>query len=165
MNRLIIYFLFVMVTFLFYRCITKPPASSVINSKGYFEDLSFLRENVKNHQVQDSEILNSQINNSSFTEELEILIKSAENKEKNTNYINGYSIQIFSGTERDIADSIFHKIDSIQNDYKVFTFYNQPNYRVKVGKFYYKIKATKALKELKRYFVDAIIVPERIKID
>ena len=84
-------------------------------------------------------------------------LEENQNAEK---YINGYSILIFSGTERYKADSIFFIADSIYTEHEVVNFYDQPNYRVKIGKFYYRLKANKTLENLKDNFVDAIIVPE-----
>lgn len=155
---------FFLIFFSFVRCVNKPPITSDIESKGYFEDLSFLRENVDDLNSNENQNLNPNFNSSSLLDELEeiILLEENQNAEK---YINGYSILIFSGTERYKADSIFFIADSIYTEHEVFNFYDQPNYRVKIGKFYYRIKANKTLENLKDNFVDAIIVPERIKIN
>ena len=80
-------------------------------------------------------------------------------------YLNGYTIQIFSGLEREKADSIFFTADSIYSELEIYTLYDQPNYRVKVGKYFYRINANKALNKLINDFSEAIIVPERIKIN
>ena len=80
-------------------------------------------------------------------------------------YLNGYTIQIFSGLEREKADSIFFTADSIYSELDIYTLYDQPNYRVKVGKYFYRINANKALNKLINDFSEAIIVPERIKIN
>jgi len=150
--------------FLFNACVNKPPNSSNIDSKGYFEDLSFLRENPENNNIKVNDNLNKKFTPSLFSDELERIISLEENQNIEK-YLNGYSIQIFSGIERNIADSIFHRVDSIYSEYETFSLYDQPNYRVKVGKFYYKITAHRALENLKRYFIEAIIVPERIKLN
>jgi len=47
----------------------------------------------------------------------------------------------------------------------IYTLYDQPNYRVKVGKYFYRINANKALNKLINNFSEAIIVPDRIKIN
>lgn len=155
----------ILLFFLFNACVNKPPNSSdKIDSKGYFEDVSFLRENPENTNIEINNNLNKKFNLSLFSDELDRII-ALEEKQNIQKYLNGYSIQIFSGTERNIADSIFHKVDSIYSEYETFSIYDQPNYRVKVGKFYYRIKAHQALENLKRYFAEAIIVPERIKLN
>ena len=146
-------------------CINKPPASSQYLDKGYFEDLSFLRESPEKNNV-DSNNINeiSIIEESKFNKELENIYITYENTPKNK-YLNGYTIQIFSGLEREKADSIFFTADSIYSELDIYTLYDQPNYRVKVGKYFYRINANKALNKLINDFSEAIIVPERIKIN
>ena len=146
-------------------CINKPPASSQYLEKGYFEDLSFLRESPEKNNV-DSNNINeiSIIEESKFNKELENIYITYENTPKNK-YLNGYTIQIFSGLEREKADSIFFTADSIYSELDIYTLYDQPNYRVKVGKYFYRINANKALNKLINDFSEAIIVPERIKIN
>tara|TARA_B100001540_G_scaffold305541_1_gene316615 strand:- start:3361 stop:3843 length:483 start_codon:yes stop_codon:yes gene_type:complete len=146
-------------------CINKPPASSQYLEKGYFEDLSFLRESPEKNNV-DSNNVNeiSIIEESKFNKELENIYITYENTPKNK-YLNGYTIQIFSGLEREKADSIFFTADSIYSELDIYTLYDQPNYRVKVGKYFYRINANKALNKLINDFSEAIIVPERIKIN
>ena len=146
-------------------CINKPPASSQYLEKGYFEDLSFLRESPEKNNV-DSNNINeiSIIEESKFNKELENIYITYENTPKNK-YLNGYTIQIFSGLEREKADSIFFTADSIYSELDIHTLYDQPNYRVKVGKYFYRINANKALNKLINDFSEAIIVPERIKIN
>ena len=146
-------------------CINKHPASSQYLEKGYFEDLSFLRESPEKNNV-DSNNINeiSIIEESKFNKELENIYITYENTPKNK-YLNGYTIQIFSGLEREKADSIFFTADSIYSELDIYTLYDQPNYRVKVGKYFYRINANKALNKLINDFSEAIIVPERIKIN
>ena len=146
-------------------CINKPPASSQYLEKAYFEDLSFLRESPEKNNV-DSNNINeiSIIEESKFNKELENIYITYENTPKNK-YLNGYTIQIFSGLEREKADSIFFTADSIYSELDIYTLYDQPNYRVKVGKYFYRINANKALNKLINDFSEAIIVPERIKIN
>ena len=146
-------------------CINKPPASSQYLEKGYFEDLSFLRESPEKNNL-DSNNINeiSIIEESKFNKELENIYITYENTPKNK-YLNGYTIQIFSGLEREKADSIFFTADSIYSELDIYTLYDQPNYRVKVGKYFYRINANKALNKLINDFSEAIIVPERIKIN
>ena len=43
--------------------------------------------------------------------------------------------------------------------------YNQPNYKVKVGKFLTRLEAQPLFTQLKKEFDNAIVAPERIYID
>lgn len=146
-------------------CINKPPVSSQYLEKGYFEDLSFLRDSPEKAANNfDNRNEASFTEESEFNKELENIFITYENKPKNK-YLNGYTIQIFSGLEREKADSIFFTADSIYSDLDIYTLYDQPNYRVKVGKYFYRINANKALNKLINNFSEAIIVPDRIKIN
>tara|TARA_Y100000994_G_C15565977_1_gene390350 strand:+ start:90 stop:572 length:483 start_codon:yes stop_codon:yes gene_type:complete len=146
-------------------CINKPPVSSQYLEKGYFEDLSFLRDSPEKAANNfDNRNEASFTEESEFNKELENIFITYENKPKDK-YLNGYTIQIFSGLEREKADSIFFTADSIYSDLDIYTLYDQPNYRVKVGKYFYRINANKALNKLINDFSEAIIVPERIKIN
>ncbi len=146
-------------------CINKPPVSSQYLEKGYFEDLSFLRDSPEKAANNfDNRNEASFTEESEFNKELENIFITYENKPKNK-YLNGYTIQIFSGLEREKADSIFFTADSIYSELDIYTLYDQPNYRVKVGKYFYRINANKALNKLINNFSEAIIVPDRIKIN
>ena len=146
-------------------CINKPPISSQYLEKGYFEDLSFLRDSPEKAANNfDNRNEASFTEESEFNKELENIFITYENKPKDK-YLNGYTIQIFSGLEREKADSIFFTADSIYSDLDIYTLYDQPNYRVKVGKYFYRINANKALNKLINNFSEAIIVPDRIKIN
>tara|TARA_A100000164_G_C21932397_1_gene786339 strand:- start:3051 stop:3533 length:483 start_codon:yes stop_codon:yes gene_type:complete len=146
-------------------CINKPPVSSQYLEKGYFEDLSFLRDSPEKAANNfDNRNEASFTEESEFNKELENIFITYENKPKDK-YLNGYTIQIFSGLEREKADSIFFTADSIYSDLDIYTLYDQPNYRVKVGKYFYRINANKALNKLINNFSEAIIVPDRIKIN
>ena len=146
-------------------CINKPPVSSQYLEKGYFEDLSFLRDSPEKAANNfDNRNEASFTEESEFNKELENIFITYENKPKDK-YLNGYTIQIFSGLEREKADSIFFTADSIYSELDIYTLYDQPNYRVKVGKYFYRINANKTLNKLINDFSEAIIVPERIKIN
>tara|TARA_X000001036_G_scaffold175280_1_gene165850 strand:- start:1341 stop:1823 length:483 start_codon:yes stop_codon:yes gene_type:complete len=146
-------------------CINKPPVSSQYLEKGYFEDLSFLRDSPEKAANNfDNRNEASFTEESEFNKELENIFITYENKPKDK-YLNGYTIQIFSGLEREKADSIFFTADSIYSELDIYTLYDQPNYRVKVGKYFYRINANKALNKLINNFSEAIIVPDRIKIN
>ena len=77
-------------------CINKPPASSQYLEKGYFEDLSFLRESPEKNNV-DSNSINeiSIIEESKFNKELENIYITYENTPKNK-YLNGYTCLLYT---------------------------------------------------------------------
>ena len=101
-------------------CINKPPVSSQYLEKGYFEDLSFLRDSPEKAANNfDNRNEASFTEESEFNKELENIFITYENKPKDK-YLNGYTIQIFSGLEREKADSIFFTADSIYSELDIY---------------------------------------------
>jgi len=82
----------------------------------------------------------------------------------------GYRIQIYSGKNVNLADSIASKFrawsdTSLVGDYypETYTIFKAPNYRVHIGDFYSRQQILPLLKHVKKVFRDAWIVPDRIK--
>ena len=82
------------------------------------------------------------------------LHKIASQEKHNIDY---YSIQIYSGNYNE-ADSLY----KLSNDFfisdSVFFFYETPNYKIQVGKFWSKLKAQKKLKEIQKKFKSAFVL-------
>tara|TARA_B100000963_G_scaffold328327_1_gene316728 strand:+ start:2267 stop:2626 length:360 start_codon:yes stop_codon:yes gene_type:complete len=82
------------------------------------------------------------------------LHKIASQEKHNIDY---YSIQIYSGNYNE-ADSLY----KLSNDFfisdSVFFFYETPNYKIQVGKFWNKLKAQKKLKEIQKKFKSAFVL-------
>ena len=71
--------------------------------------------------------------------------------------IDYYSVQIYNGNYKD-ADSIYN---FCQNEFvsdSIFLFYETPNYKVQVGRFWDKLEAQKKLKEIQKKFKSAFIL-------
>ena len=71
--------------------------------------------------------------------------------------IDYYSIQIYNGNYKD-ADSIYNFCQNVFVSDSIFLFYETPNYKVQVGKFWDKLKAQKKLKEIQGKFKSAFIL-------
>ena len=76
--------------------------------------------------------------------------------------IDGYTIQIYSGQNREEAmnakKKMLMEIPGLTGELE----YNQPKFRVKVGAYYSRLEAQKDMLTLKRSFPTAILVPEKI---
>ncbi len=79
-------------------------------------------------------------------------------------YVEGYTIQVYTGTSRDEANRAQVKIYSVLGQASPWVDYTQPVYKVKVGKFYTKLEANKLHKQLKQKFPNALLIPQRFRM-
>ena len=71
--------------------------------------------------------------------------------------IDFYSIQVYNGNYKD-ADSLFQYSKKLFSTDSIFLFYETPNYKVQVGKFWDKLKAQKKLRQIQKNFKSAFIL-------
>ena len=76
--------------------------------------------------------------------------------------INGFRIQIYSGSERQVAYTEQSRFKSLYP--QVFTYLNyiQPNYKVQVGDFRTRMDAEKFMNAIKQNFSSAFIFPAQV---
>ncbi len=151
---------------IFAGCSLFEPTTSKVN---YGEDLSAHRPQISpdttaevvttkrevpdvtpsNHQNQE---LNSKLN-----------AIAAFNKSEGT--LNGFTIQVYSGTSRDDASKAKAKVYTILPDSRPVTNYEQPIYKVRVGAFGDRLEAQGVYGQLVAEFPTAIVIPSKIKIN
>ena len=76
-------------------------------------------------------------------------------------FIDGYTIQIYSGQNREEAMNTKKKMMA-EPSLTAELEYNQPKFRVRVGRYYSRLEAQHDLVRLKKHFPNAILVPEKI---
>jgi hypothetical protein len=79
-------------------------------------------------------------------------------------FVDGFTIQIYSGQKREDAMNTKQKIIEDTPELIANLQYIQPKFRVTVGHYLTKLDAHKDLTRLKRFFSTAILVPEKILI-
>lgn len=151
---------------IFFSCKIQSNNSSINdNQKGYFEDLSYTRDTKKN--ISKNNFILSNNNNTkvpTIINELDSVLNIRKYENKKNDYIEGFTIQLYLGDNRILAEETeikFNKLDSLTKKITIFT---QPNYRVKVGKYYNRFNANRDYNKFKKTFPNAIIIPEKIKI-
>jgi SPOR domain len=77
-------------------------------------------------------------------------------------YIDGFTIQIYSGQRREDAMNAKQRMVNEAGDLPSTLQYVQPKFRVTVGSYITRVEAQRDLVRLKQYFASAILVPERI---
>ncbi len=100
-----------------------------------------------------------------ITFEINDVLDQTDDFRKGVNAIDGYTIQVYSGTSSDDARKIRGKLLSLLPQDDAELFYDEPNFKVKVGAFYTRIEAQKSFSVVKEEFPNAIIIPDRIPIN
>jgi hypothetical protein len=77
----------------------------------------------------------------------------------------GYTIQIYSGASREEATLALGKVRVSYPEIESSLTYFQPDFKVKVGQFTDRILAYETFEKLRVEFVDALLIPEKIKIN
>jgi phosphoglycerate-specific signal transduction histidine kinase len=88
----------------------------------------------------------------------------AENN-KEIRYVNGYSIQVYSGSSSSDAYAARDTARVILPEIRTDVEYKQPIYKVRVGRFTERLEVQRTLLKLKPKFPSAISVPQRIYIN
>ena len=99
------------------------------------------------------------------TGELNQLLEEVAEENKRVKSVPGFTIQVYSGTSRDMAYQVKRQVYHVLTDGKPEVIYVQPNYKVQVGEFIERLEAQKTYSLLKKEFPTALIIPNRIKIN
>lgn len=102
-------------------------------------------------------------NQSIFAQELKadnLLIEEfiEKKKEFNKEFGYGYRIQLYNGFEVE-AKKVKEKFKIDFPDIKTYVVYSQPEWKIQVGTYKTKLEADRALLEIKKDFLSAIVVP------
>jgi len=139
----------------------------------YSEDLSGLRPKVEEEQPVESTLPEkSKRDPKAYVEpmhtvnkQLDAVLDSIDRINLTRKFIEGYTIQVYSGMKREDAlnakKQLTTSIPKLESELQ----YLQPNYRVKIGKYFTRLEAEKDYEKIKRYFPAAIVVPDKIAIN
>ena len=96
---------------------------------------------------------------------VDLVLDSLDKINRNRKFTDGYTIQIYSGQNREEAISAKSKMVMEIGDLDANVQYTQPKFRVTVGQYYSKLEAQKDLLRLRKVFTNAILVPEKIPLN
>lgn len=152
-----------------YACTPKTVKTTTTNN--YSEDLSIYRPDL----IPDDSVASS--NESEEMEQIEYVAPTGHLKTEldsvvalttyyndQKDYVEGYTIQVYTGTSRDDANKAQVKVYSVLGQASPWVDYRQPVYKVKVGKYYTKIEANKLYRQLKKKFPNALLIPQRFRL-
>lgn len=100
-----------------------------------------------------------------INKKLDTVLDSIDHFNLQRNFIDGFTIQVYSGTKREDALNAKKDLTSYLPELESDIQYNQPNFRVKVGKYFKRIEAQEDYSEVKKYFPSAIVIPDKVAID
>ena len=159
-------FISILSLFFVLSCVNqKISISSNNDSRKYFEDLSFIRESENVSNSTNDENIVYKKNNLGIDIELDSILKIIKSEVDEEIFTDGYTIQIYLGDKREEAENTVEKLFEYDSLIKSNTIFTQPNYRVKTGTFEDRFKANFEYNKLKKTFPNAIIIPEKIKIN
>jgi hypothetical protein len=97
-------------------------------------------------------------------EKVDVVLESIDRFNLTRRSVDGFTIQIYSGQNREEAMNIKKKMSTDLPELTANLQYQQPKFRVTVGKYYSKLEAYQDLTKLRQNFSSAILVPEKIAI-
>lgn len=167
--------IFLMIVVSFLGC-ASPKNTTVSSSQGsgYSEDLSIWRPKVEapsNSTTQNSNAT-SEPKQTQFIEpkyavnkKLDSVLDSIDRHNRARQFIEGFTIQIYAGMRRDDALNAKKNLAASLPDLSSEVEYAQPNFRVKVGKYFTRIDAQADFVAVKKYFPTAIVIPDKVAIN
>jgi hypothetical protein len=131
----------------------------------YSEDLSGLRDKGK-PVIETKEVVEITkppfVNpTSDVTREVNMVLDSLTSQNKSRGFIEGYSVQVYSGGSRTLATETRLRIMESNEEINPEITYEQPNYKVKIGFYAERVEALKIYHLLKPTYPSTLIVPER----
>ncbi|MBC6410947.1 MAG: SPOR domain-containing protein [Ekhidna sp.] len=94
--------------------------------------------------------------------EMDSISKIAYFRNKEGRFVDGFVIQIYSGTNREKAKEVSYRTNQLFPDLKSKMSYHQPNFRVKGGRFTDRLNAHRVYRRVKKQFPGALLIPERL---
>lgn len=100
----------------------------------------------------------------SINKTLEAVLDSIDRINLANGVVEGFTIQLYSGMQRDEALNIRKQIATVLPGLDADMQFVQPNFRVRAGKYLNRLDAQKDYMTVKKHFPNAIIIPDRIFI-
>jgi hypothetical protein len=148
-----------------------PVTTFAQRSKPYVEDLSVYRpkfelanDTVKKIQPQKTTSGIRPKATKNVNAKLDALLDSIDKQNLQKKFIEGFTIQIYSGQNKAEAMTTKQKVIEELSNLTATLQYVQPKFRVCVGSYFSKLEAQKDLVKLKSYFPSAILVPDKFQI-
>jgi hypothetical protein len=138
------------------------------SGKTYSEDLTPLRlhfkDTVISGRANDSTSQVHAVPTHQINVKVDAILDSIDRLNRTKRFIDGFTMQVYSGQRRDDAMNAKQKIITESPDLTANLQYIQPTFRVTIGHYLTKLEAEKDLVRVRRFFPSAILVPDKISI-
>lgn len=148
-------------------CKTTKPTTSQVTT--YDEDLSYLRPTATDLNGTEGEAIADNVVEKPDVEpqyhirsELDSVLSTIRASRSEIEFLNGFTVQVYSGNNREQANEIKTQVYETFEEYEPEISYIQPNFKVKIGRFFDRLEANKVYTRVKAEFPKAIVIPERI---
>ena len=162
----------VLVVLIAWGCKPSQPTTGIQQDGKYSEDLSALRPKVEEQPEHTTVPDKAKRDPKAYVEPhftvnkpLDAVLDSIDRINLTRKFVEGYTIQVYSGMKREDALNVKKQLLTTLPEFESELQYSQPNYRVKMGKYYSRLEAEKDYQLVKRYFKAAILVPDKIAVN
>ncbi|WP_421872775.1 SPOR domain-containing protein [Marinoscillum sp.] len=152
-----------------YSC--KTSSVTTTSTETYREDLSVLRPEIRSAKVDTVALDSSKVmaRNEKIAGHIKMELDSVNQiiieQNRARRYVDGFTIQVYTGTDRDKANEAVRIVREINPELDPTMRYVQPSYKVKVGQYISKLEAHAIYESLREEFPLALLIPERIPVD
>jgi hypothetical protein len=97
--------------------------------------------------------------------QLDAVLDSIDQINLSAKFVEGFTIQVYSGKNREEALNVKKQLTLSASNLATEVQYEQPNFKVKSGKYFTRLEAQKDFEQIKKLFPTAIVVPGQIVIN
>jgi len=153
--------------FMMVGCASTQTATSTSQSNGYSEDLSVWRPKIETTETTNSNPTDERKATPyvepqyAINKQVDAVLDSIDRLNNARKYVEGFTIQVYSGLKREDALNAKKTLTTTFPTIESEVQYNQPNFRVKAGKYFDRMNAQRDFLLVKRMFPSAIIIPDK----
>ena len=100
-----------------------------------------------------------------ISNKLNVVLDSVRQQNFDSGELEGYAILVYSGVNETEAGRIRNRLYDIVPDLEARIQYTLPTYFVKIGKFHQRIEAQPLYQQVRKYYPDATVVPDKFPIE
>ena len=157
-------------TLLVFGCARKVSTGAAAGTGKYTEDLSVWRpeatpvvDSAKSATTPQRTRTNQYVEAKyAVNREVDTILDTVYTENKERGFVDGYTIQVYSGINREEALNVRKKLTQSVPDLESEVQYRQPNFRVRSGQYFTRLAAQQDYLAVKRHFPNAIVIPDRI---
>lgn len=150
---------------------TQTSTSTTSQGSGYSEDLSVWRpkteiaENTTSDPGDERKATPYVEPKFAINKQVDAVLDSIDRLNGARKFVEGFTIQVYSGLKREDALNAKKTLTTTFPTIESEVHYNQPNFRVKAGKYHDRMNAQRDFLLVKRLFPSAIVIPDKFAVN